>query len=77
MIVVVLSTLIDYCHPSGSGESRMEGNGVVVEWEWEIIGEARGERREGLSRKRWGLMVPEKESIRKKVLNATQLFSQT
>lgn len=41
MIVMVLSTLIGNCHPSISGGSRKEGNGVMVEWDWEIIEEER------------------------------------
>lgn len=68
MIVMVLSTLIGHCRHSGSGWSRKEGSGVMVEWEWEIVEEQREERRGGLSKKRKGLMVAKKKSTRKKDL---------
>lgn len=70
---MVLSTLIGYCHPLGSGGSGKEGNGVMVEWQREVIGkEKKGES--GGRDESW--FVAEKESIRKKDLNdATQLFS--
>ena len=47
MIIMVLSTSIDYCHPLGYGGSGKEGNGVMVmiEWDREIIHKGRVERR--------------------------------
>lgn len=43
MIIMVLSTLIGNCHPSISGGSRKEGNGAMVERDWETIEEGRVE----------------------------------
>lgn len=45
MIVMVLSTFIGYCHPLGYGGNGKEGNGVMIEWEREIIDKGRVERR--------------------------------
>lgn len=62
-----------HCYPSDSSESRKEGNGAMSRMR---MGDyRRGERREELSRKRWGLMVAKKERSRKKDVNAIQLFS--
>lgn len=68
MIVMVLSTLIGHCRHWDSEWSRKEVSGVMVEWEWEIVGERREKRRGGLRKKRGGLRVAEKKSTRKKDL---------
>lgn len=48
-----------------SGWSGKEGNSARVEWKWKVTDEERGERREGLSKKRWWLTVAKEKSTRK------------